>query len=188
MIRGGAWGDNTYMFGNLSEAPAMERSPKDGFRCAVYPDPKSVLQAAFGAMRPPETKDLYKEKPVPDAVFQVYKEQFSYDRTDLEARVESREERPGWIHETVSFAAAYGGERILAHLFLPRNSKPRDRPYSALQRVRQGDPGLAGQVPGSGEALGLDIPSTILRSRKAAALNHQTGRANGYLVARGRSL
>jgi dienelactone hydrolase len=129
MIRGGAWGDNTYMFGNLSEAPAMERFPKDGFRCAVYPDLKSVPPAAFAVVRPPAIEDLYREKPVPDDVFQVYKEQFSYDRTDLEARVESREERPDWIHETVSFAAAYGGERVLAHLFLPRNAKP---PFQAV--------------------------------------------------------
>jgi serine/threonine protein kinase/dienelactone hydrolase len=129
MIRGGAWGDNPYMFSSLSQAPAMERSPKDGFRCVFYPDPKSVPQAVFQAVRPPEVRNLYKEKPVSDAVFQVYKEQFSYDRTDLQARVESRDERPDWIHEAVSFDAAYGGERVLAHLFLPRNAAP---PYQAV--------------------------------------------------------
>jgi pimeloyl-ACP methyl ester carboxylesterase len=43
----------------------------------------------------------------------------------LDARVESRVENPrGWIHETVSYDAAYGDERILAHLFLPRNGRP----------------------------------------------------------------
>ncbi|MEE8193416.1 MAG: dienelactone hydrolase family protein, partial [Gemmatimonadales bacterium] len=52
-------------------------------------------------------------------------EQFSYDETDLNARVEYREESPGgWIHETISFDAAYGGERVLAHLFLPGNTPP----------------------------------------------------------------
>ena len=129
MIRGGAWGDNAYMFGSLSEAPPMERAPKDGFRCVIYPDPKSVPQAAFAEVRPPEAKDFYREEPVPDTVFRVYKEQYSYDRTDLRARVESREERPDWIHETVSFDAAYGGERVLAHLFLPKNSRP---PFEAV--------------------------------------------------------
>jgi dienelactone hydrolase len=129
LIRGGAWDDNPYVFGFLSQAPAMERSPRDGLRCAVYPDRKSVPAAVFQPEKPVEVKDLYKEKPVPDDVFRVYKELFSYDKTDLKARVEARDERPDWIHETVSFEAAYGGERVLAHLFLPTNAVP---PYQAV--------------------------------------------------------
>jgi dienelactone hydrolase/predicted Ser/Thr protein kinase len=129
MIRGGAWGDNPYMFSNLSQAPAMERSPKDGFRCAVYPDRKSLPASVFQPVKPVEIKDLRKEKPVPDDVFRVYRELFSYDRTDLKAKVETREERPDWVHEVVSFDAAYGGERVLAHLFLPKNAAP---PYQAV--------------------------------------------------------
>ena len=38
--------------------------------------------------------------------------------------MESRKESPDWVHEQVSFEAAYGGERVLAHLFLPKNSTP----------------------------------------------------------------
>ncbi len=129
LIRGGAWDDNPYIFGFLSQAPAMERAAKDGFRCALYPDPMAVPAAAFEPTKLPALVDLRKEKPVPDAVFEVYKEQYSYDKTDLKARVESRRESPDWIHETVSFEAAYGGERVLAHLFLPRNAAP---PYQAV--------------------------------------------------------
>jgi dienelactone hydrolase/predicted Ser/Thr protein kinase len=129
LIRGGAWDDNPYIFGNLSQAPSMERSPRNGFRCALYPDSKSIPEAAFQAVKLVESKNLYKEKPVPDPVFQVYKEQFSYDKTDLKARVESRQESPDWIHETVTFDAAYGGERVMAHLFLPKSSAP---PYQAV--------------------------------------------------------
>jgi dienelactone hydrolase/predicted Ser/Thr protein kinase len=129
LIRGGAWDDNPYIFGFLSQAPAMERSPRDGFRCAVYPDRKSVPAAAFQPEKPVEAKDLYKEKPVPDDVFRVYRELFSYDKTDLKAKVEARVERSDWVHETVNFDAAYGGERVLAHLFLPRNVAP---PYQAV--------------------------------------------------------
>jgi len=129
LIRGGAWDDNPYRFGDLVEAPPMERSPRDGFRCAYYPDPKAIPAAAFQAVKPPVVQDIYQEKPVPDSVFQVFKEQFSYDKTDLEARVESRQESPDWSHETVTFDAPYGGERIIAHLFLPRNSAP---PYQAV--------------------------------------------------------
>jgi dienelactone hydrolase len=74
--------------------------------------------------------DYSKLDPVLDSVFQVYKEQFSYDRTDLKSRVESRDESPGgWIREKVSFEAAYGGERVSAYLFLPGNAAP---PYQTV--------------------------------------------------------
>lgn len=69
-------------------------------------------------------------KPVPDQVYQVYKELYAYDKTDLQARVEGRKENPGgWILEKVSFAAAYGDERVTAYLFLPTDSAP---PYQAV--------------------------------------------------------
>jgi len=129
MIRGGAWNDNTYMFGVHSQAPPMDRSPKNGFRCALYPEPEKIPAAVFQAARWDEPKDFYKQKPVPDAIYQVYKEQFSYDKTDLKARVESRRESSDWSQERITFDAGYGGERIIAHLFLPRNSAP---PFQAV--------------------------------------------------------
>jgi dienelactone hydrolase len=74
--------------------------------------------------------DFYKMKPVPDRVFQVYKEHFAYDRTDLDIRIESRQETSEeWTREKVSFAAAYGGERVPAYLYLPKNTKP---PYHTV--------------------------------------------------------
>jgi dienelactone hydrolase/predicted Ser/Thr protein kinase len=129
LIRGGAWDDNTYMFGVLSQAPPMDRSPKNGFRCALYPDPAKIPQSAFQIATFDEPRDFYKEKPVPDSIFQVYKEQFSYDKTDLKARVESRRETPEWTQEKVTFDAAYGGERIIAWLFVPKNARP---PYQTV--------------------------------------------------------
>ena len=121
IIRGGAWGDNTYEFGNRRHAPTMDRSAKNGFRCVLYPDPEKIPAAALQFENLVEPGDPRQVTPVPEPVFQIYKEQFSYDKTELDARVESREESPeGWIHERVSFNAAYGGERVLAHLFLPR--------------------------------------------------------------------
>jgi len=125
LISGGAWNDNTYMFGAWSQAPPFDRSSKNGFRCALCPDPEKIPESAFQMAKFGETKDFYKEKPVPDSIFQVYKEQFSYDKTDLDARVESRDESAeDWIKEKITFDAAYGGERIIAHLFLPKNTAP----------------------------------------------------------------
>ena len=129
-IRGGAWNDTTYMFKDLTQASAFDRSPKNGFRCALYPEPEKLSQAAFQMMEYGETIDIYKEKPVPDPIFQIYKEQFSYDKMELNARVESKDESSEyWIKERISFDASYGGERIIGVLFLPKNIKP---PYQTI--------------------------------------------------------
>ncbi len=130
VVRGGSWEDNTYAFGNVRQAPSMDRSPRNGFRMVSYPKPETVPEAAFGFLDLRRPIDLRSRPPVPDAVFRVYKEQFAYDRTELNAQVESREQSPGgWIHERISFDAAYGGERVPAHLFLPGNIPP---PYQTV--------------------------------------------------------
>jgi len=130
LVSGGAWNDNTYMFGQWSQAPQFDRSSKNGFRCALYPNPEKIPESAFEMVQSAETRDFYKEKPAPDSIFQVYKEQFSYDKTDLNAQVESRDEsHDDWIKERITFDAAYGGERVIAILFLPKNTEP---PYQTV--------------------------------------------------------
>jgi dienelactone hydrolase len=130
LIRGGAWNDNSYEFRRRSQAPPVDRSPKNGIRLALYPDTEAIPTAAFQLDVLRAFNDFYREQPVSDAVFQVYKEQFSYDETALNDSVEYREESPGrWIREKISIDAAYGGERVLAYLFLPANTPP---PYQTV--------------------------------------------------------
>jgi dienelactone hydrolase len=130
VVRGGSWQDNTYEFGNQRQAPAMDRSPRNGMRLAFYPQPDSLPGEAFSLLRLPALTDIRAQKPVPDAIFQVYKEQFAYDPAELNAGIGYSEKSPGgWIREKISFDAAYGGERILAYLFLPLNVSP---PYQTV--------------------------------------------------------
>jgi dienelactone hydrolase len=130
LVRGGAWNDASYMFGNLSQVPPFDRSSKNGFRCALYLDPAKIPDSVLAKVEFGEIKDFYQEKPVPDSIFQVYKEQFSYDPLDLNVRVESRDESSeDWIFERISFDAAYGNERMIVCLFLPRNATP---PYQTI--------------------------------------------------------
>jgi dienelactone hydrolase len=130
IIRGGAWNDTYYMFLDRSQASPFDRSAKNGFRCAFYIEPDKIPKSAFEAISLREVPDFYKEKPVPDAVFQIYKGQFSYDKTDLNAKVEWRNESSqDWIQEKIIFNAAYENERVIAYLFLPRKSSP---PYQTV--------------------------------------------------------
>lgn len=130
VIRGGSWNDATYMFGNLSQLPQMDRSPQNGFRTAYYPEPDKIPGTASETIELPNLRDIEEHAPVSDEVFAAFKERFAYDRVDLEARVDARyEDNEFWIRETVSYNAAYGGERILAHLFLPKSTSP---PYQTV--------------------------------------------------------
>jgi tRNA A-37 threonylcarbamoyl transferase component Bud32/dienelactone hydrolase len=124
---GGAWSDPTYLYTGPDALDPMDRSPILGVRCALYET--GPPEAAFGPIQY-IVRDLSKERPVDDRTFDIYRRLFDYDPIDLDSRVESVDDRPEhWRLEKVSFAAAYGGERIPARLFLPKNAKP---PFQAV--------------------------------------------------------
>ncbi len=125
LIRGGASDDASYMFLNCSQLSPFDRSLKNGFRCCLYLHPEKVPKAALALDKIVEFPDFYKEKPVSDQIFQVYKEQYAYDKADLGSQLESRDDAAKeWVVEKVSFAAAYESERVPAFLYLPKNSSP----------------------------------------------------------------
>jgi serine/threonine protein kinase/dienelactone hydrolase len=125
VIRGGAWDDANYMAGGSSQSPAFDRSSKNGFRCALYLDSEDIPEEAFKAYEYTPLRNYYEEKPVPDSTFNIYKEQFAYDKTDLDPEIEFRDESTeDCILEKISFNAAYGDERVLAYLVLPKNAAP----------------------------------------------------------------
>ena len=125
LLRGGAWNEPTYLFFQPSQEPPFNRSAKNGFRCALYLNRERVPEQVFGVTEFHEAEFYTNEKPAADNVFRIYKEQFFYDKTDLNPKLESKDEGSDyWIHETVSFNAAYNNERIIAHLFLPKNALP----------------------------------------------------------------
>src|ERR1700730_9936165 len=69
-------------------------------------------------------------KPVSDAVFRIYEGLYSYDRTPLDARIESDDDiSPYWRRQRISFKAAYDNERVIAFLFLPKSATP---PYQTV--------------------------------------------------------
>jgi eukaryotic-like serine/threonine-protein kinase len=129
ILSGGSWEDAAYQYSRTAQAPAIDRSPRNGMRLAVLPETErnDAWYSAPVELRTPAPRTL---RPVDDAVFQVYREQFAYDPTPLDSRVELRRERAGeWVEERITFNAAYGGERVAAHLFLPANARP---PYQTV--------------------------------------------------------
>ena len=123
---GGAWNDPVYLFTFASTRDPLDRSPDIGFRCATY---AAGVPADAGRNLDLSHRDYSKERPVADEVFRAYLNQFSYDQSPLDPRVETDSALADYRHEVVSFGAAYGGERVIAHLFIPKTGRP---PYQTV--------------------------------------------------------
>ena len=124
---GGAWDEHRYMFADYDARAPFDRAPTVGFRLASYERPPTTAELAPAS--PVEDRIPRPRPPVSDEIFAIYRRQYAYDRTPLNAAVEATEETPLWVRSTITFDAAYGDERMRAHLFLPRNRRP---PYQTV--------------------------------------------------------
>ncbi len=127
-ILGGGWNDPGYAFVDAYAQPAFDRSPSNGFRCIRPREPEPNL-ANLGRTIEVPFRDFRAEQPVPDEVFAYFLRQFHYDKGPLEAVVIADQTVPTGRWQTIQFAAAYGGERMQAHLFLPARGTP---PYQTV--------------------------------------------------------
>lgn len=127
-ILGGGWNDPTYAFNDSYLQPAMDRSATNGFRCIKElpgdTSMSSLLKPVSMAFR-----DYKKEKPVDDKTFEIYRQQFLYDKKPLDAKVEATFNNESWTAEKITFDAGYNNERMQAYLYLPKGFKP---PYQTV--------------------------------------------------------
>jgi dienelactone hydrolase len=161
-ILGGGWNDPEYAFADGYAQPAFDRSRTNGFRCirALETEPNlanltRVIDLPF--------RDFRAETPVSDETFGFFLRQFRYDKTPLDAVVESEEQDPLGLRQTISFAAAYGGERMLAHLIIPL----RGRPPLQTVIVFPGSQAISMPAVGPAELRGIDY---LLKSGRAVML------------------
>jgi eukaryotic-like serine/threonine-protein kinase len=130
IITGAGYDDATYLFTTWNQLPSFDRSPQNGFRCVKYIDNEKIPVSAYRQINLEGGIDYSKEIPVSESIFQVYKNQFLYDSAPLNAVVDKRDESSDErIVEKITFNAAYGGEKITAYLYLPKNTPP---PYQTL--------------------------------------------------------
>jgi len=125
LIMGGAWDDPYYLYFSPSQAPLFDRSSKNGCRCVININRETLDENIFGPVPTAQKRDFLSEEPVSDDVFNVYRNQFLYDKKDLNPVIESRDEASeDWILEKISFDAAYENERMYAYLYLPKKGNP----------------------------------------------------------------
>jgi formylglycine-generating enzyme required for sulfatase activity/dienelactone hydrolase len=124
-ILGGGWNEPNYMFRQPDALPPFARDASFGFRCARYVSPVPERLTAPVQL----TRERRNDKPADDQAFKIFQSMLAYDMTDLKAAVDSVDDAPHWRRERVSFQAAYGNERVIAYLYLPKNAAP---PYQSI--------------------------------------------------------
>jgi formylglycine-generating enzyme required for sulfatase activity/predicted esterase len=125
---GGACDGPSYLFTDVETRPPSERNPTTGFRCMLPVKPASVPEELERPL--PAPTDWSKVQPFSDEVWQTWLSLLAYPEASPQEKTELVDDgSPYWRMEKVSFAAAYGGERVIAYLFLPRSSAP---PYQAV--------------------------------------------------------
>lgn len=128
-ILGGGWNDLTYMFNDAYTQSSFDRSKTNGFRCIKYLEMEENLAELFRTIELP-FRDFMNEKPVSNEIFNIYMNQYAYDKSELNSIIESTDSTSEfWIKEKITFDAAYGNEKMIAYLFLPKNSNP---PYHTV--------------------------------------------------------
>jgi eukaryotic-like serine/threonine-protein kinase len=163
---GGGWNDPAYFFNDPDARSPWDREPSFGFRAMKLP-PGSTLAAESTRQVDFFFRDFSRERPVNDQVFRAYASLYSFDRGELaSARVSVDDSPRDWRLETISFNAAYGGERLSAHLLLPKRAEP---PFQTLVYF----PGInAIHQPSSRDGLArmLDLAEFIVGSGRAIVL------------------
>jgi pimeloyl-ACP methyl ester carboxylesterase len=155
---GGAWSDPSYRYRDSDADDPLDRSPKNGFRC-MKTDGGIAPETTVAIDLP--VYDFSQAEPVGDDIFAILKSQFAYDRTELDAGIESVDDSSEhWRRERISFKAAYGGERVPAYLYLPKNAAP---PYQTVVFF----PSSAAEQIDNSRNPGLFIVNYFIRSGRA---------------------
>jgi eukaryotic-like serine/threonine-protein kinase len=132
-ILGGGWDDPDYLAMSTGfTQPAFDRSPTNGIRLVSLLDDEADagISRALEPVEPEPVPDYRAgASPPGDEEFEVYRRMYAYDPVPLEPRIEKVDTARHWVEKTISFNAAYDGERMLLYLYLPRSARP---PFQAV--------------------------------------------------------
>ena len=122
---GGGWDEPAYAFSQADARPPLWRGETIGFRTIKRVDPPPARNFDPVVRVTPTLPP-----PASDVEYRIFESLHRYEPSPLDARTDRVvETSPYWRRETASFVAAYGQDRVLAHVFLPRNALP---PYQAV--------------------------------------------------------
>jgi pimeloyl-ACP methyl ester carboxylesterase/predicted Ser/Thr protein kinase len=123
-LLGGAWNEPSYMFDDDDAQQPFDRSLGNGFRCATYRNWTELPAAITTTVPQSRLIDRSNDKPVPDSTFQLYRSLYAYDKALLNASIVSDDGDVQWRKQRVECDAAYGNERLVIYLFIPKQGRP----------------------------------------------------------------
>ena len=116
------------MFSSADAHSPFRRDGNFGFRCVKYLSKDTISSVLAQPVAVP-ARDYHEEQPVSQQTFRAYQSLYAYDKTALHPSIESIDEsNEDWKKEKITFAAAYGNERVIASLFLPKKICPPVKP------------------------------------------------------------
>ncbi len=125
---GGAWNDESYRAIDQAHTQvALDRKPGNGLRLALVRDEPDTIDAARAPDSLPASRasrDITSAAQVSEDVFEAYRINFEYDRTPLNADVQTVGSDRLMLHELIEIDAAYASPRLPIHLYLPTNVSP----------------------------------------------------------------
>lgn len=158
---GGSAEDPPYFFGLANPVDPLDRTARRGFRCVKYLTPvtEEHLQEVEIAIR-----DYSDATPVSQEVFEVYKNQFNYDDLPLNPVLIAKDEQSSnhYIKEIWEIDAAYGDERIIIYVHLPKNTLP---PFQSVVYFHHA--GSIQSIPIADSELGADRNAFVTQSGRA---------------------
>lgn len=156
---GGAWDEPTYTFLSPAALDPYDRGANRGLRLARYDGEVPAATRQPLEMGRPDFAD---RKPVGDEMFAAFESFYAYDQRPLDAIIHQVDDvSMHYRWERISYDAAYGGERVLANLLLPKNASP---PFQVVVYF----PGSEAEALDSSlEFQGLPFYEFILRSGRA---------------------
>ncbi|MCB1183897.1 protein kinase [bacterium] len=127
-ILGGGWNDPAYAFNDAYAQSPWDRSETNGLR-GIATVATSAANDALDDLIELPFRDFAAEPKVSDETFALFRNQFRYDSTPLNAELVETREEDYYTRERIVFDAAYGGESMAAYLFLPKIGAP---PYQTV--------------------------------------------------------
>jgi formylglycine-generating enzyme required for sulfatase activity/dienelactone hydrolase len=176
-ILGGAWNDHEYMSVVPYSLPPMDRSATNGFRVAKYTG--TALRAEL--LEPIEVfrRDFRAIKPVSDEIFEVFKRQFAYTPSPVDAKPDSTDSSsPDWTRDSVSIDTGYG-ERMAVHVYVPKAGQGQRQAVVFVPGLTQ----FMNQTP-SAKSPGVFILDFVVKSGRilvVPALKGSHERYDGFL-------
>jgi dienelactone hydrolase len=177
-ILGGAWNEPAYQFTDFDARDPFDRTNIFGFRCVKYLEtlPEALVGSAEFLWR---TMDRSNDSPADDQAYQIYLGFHSYDKTKVNGSIDSVDTTSSSLFkkERITFQAAYGNERMIADLYLPKDEDLYS-PYQAAIYF----PGADGFFSKTLIGVSMRIVTYVVNSGRAVVVPHYKGTLERDLI------